>query len=71
MNRTSKIQGKLEPPKSGGHQQKRRTRDLKFKDINDKQNIIINENKELKETINKALTKASSLINYLMKNHKN
>ena len=41
----------------------------KIDKINDKQNIIINENKELKETINKALTRASSLINYLMKNH--
>ena len=43
--------------------------DEKIDKLNDKQNIIINENKELKETINKALTRASSLINYLMKNH--
>ena len=41
----------------------------KIDDINNKQNILLEENKDIKNKLNNVMMKASSLIKYLMKYH--
>ena len=41
----------------------------KIDEVNNKQNLLLNENREIKKTMDKVCNKASSLINYLMKYH--